>query len=438
MPIKIIVLFISAAFSFNAHAAAKIEQWRTSQGVKVLYTHTPSLPMVDIEVTFDAGSARDGKQHGIASLTSTLLKTGAGKWNADQIAARFESVGAQFHTGAGIDSATLSLRTLTEAKLLNKSLETMQVVLTQPIFAKVDFERDQKRVLAGIKQREESPAALASLAFNKAVFGQHPYAYSSSGYADTVTKLTPANLKAFYQQYYVTANAMVVIVGDVNKAHAEKIAEQLIAGLPKGQKPSALADVKLPEKATRQSIIFPSTQTHILVGMTGMHRKDPDYFALYMGNHILGGSGLVSKMFKEIREKRGLAYSAYSYFSPRAKKGAFTLGLQTKNSQTQQALKVLNQTLNDFIEKGITEAELIAAKKNITGGFVMRFDTNRKLMSYLSMIGFHDLPLDYLETFPQKIDALTVADIQEAFKRRVIPSLLQTITVGGSDKQDAK
>lgn len=437
MRIKLLSLAL-LVLSGNLHAATKIQHWKTSQGVPVYYLNTPDLPMVDIQVAFDAGSARDGKQYGIASLTSGLLDTGAGKWNADDIAMRFESVGAQFGIGAGTDNASLSLRTLTEPKLFKKALETMQVILTQPTFANADFKREQKRMLAGLKHREELPSSIADLAFDKALYGDHPYAFPSSGYTETVAKFKTADVKKFYQRYYVAANAIVVIVGALDKQQATETAENLMAKLPKGKKASPLPDVKLPEKATTQYINFPSTQTHILVGTVGMDRKDKDYIPLYVGNHILGGSGLVSKMFKEVREKRGLAYSAYSYFSPMVKKGPFTIGLQTKNEQRQEALKVLNDTLTDFITNGITEEELIAAKKNITGGFVLRFDTNSELMGYLGMIGFHGLPLDYLDTFPQRVEAVTVADIKDAFKRRILPELLQTVTVGGSVETKAK
>jgi len=191
----------------------------------------------------------------------------------------------------------------------------------------------------------------------------------------------------------------------------------------------------MPVKAGKQHIDFPSTQTHVLVGMPGSYRKDPDYFALYVGNHILGGGGLVSKLFEEVREKRGLAYSAGSSFAPMFRKGPFTVSLQTRNDQTGQALDVLNKTLADFIAQGPTEAELIAAKKNITGGFAMRFDTNKELASYVSMIGFYDMPLDYLDTFQQNVEKVTTASIKDAFKRRVDPQLMQTITLGGSDKK---
>lgn len=430
MQIKLVSVFLFI-FSLSVQAAVKIEQWQTSQNVPVYYINNPSLPMVDIKIIFDAGSARDAEQYGIAAFTSGLLDTGAGHWNADQIAGRFESVGAQFSANASTDMAALSLRTLTEPKLFNQALKTLQVILTQPRFTQADFDREQKRVLAGLKHRQELPGAIAGLAFDKVLYGKHPYAHPGSGYINSVAKFKPADVREFYQNYYVAANAMVVMVGALSRQQAEETAEKLLKELPKGQKPVALAEVKLPEKSTTQYINFPSSQTHILIGLPAMDRHDKDYIALYVGNHILGGSGLVSKLFKQIREERGLAYSVYSYFSPMVKKGPFTIGLQTKNKQTQEALKVLHTTLNTFINQGVSEDELIAAKKNITGGFMLRFDTNSELMGYLAMIGFHQLPLDYLETFPQRVEAISVDEIKEAFKRRIRPELLQTVTVGG-------
>jgi zinc protease len=200
--------------------------------------------------------------------------------------------------------------------------------------------------------------------------------------------------------------------------------------LPQGQKPAPLPDVPSLTHATTQHIEFPSTQTHVLVGLKGTYRKDPDYFSLYVGNHILGGGSLVSKLFDEVREKRGLAYSASSAFVPFLKEGVFVASLQTRNDQTQQALAVLNQTVADFIEKGVSETELTAAKNNIVGGFPMRFDTNKELANYVTMIGFYEMPLDYLDTFQDNIQKVTAADIADAFKRRVNLANLQTVTVG--------
>lgn len=430
MRFNLIGLFL-LLLSQASWANVTIQHWRTNQGTRVYFVQTPSLPMVDIRVAFDAGSARDDAQFGLAALTSAMLDTGAGAWNADEIANRFDSVGAVFSTGVSEDMAWLSLRSLTEKALFDKAFDTFESIVNKPAFNEDDFQREKNRTLAGLKHREESPGALAGIAFNKALYHDHPYAHPEEGMVETVAGFEADNLKAFYKKYYVSANAIVVIVGDLRKPQAEQLAEKLIAGLPVGEKPAEIPPVTMPTQATTQRIAFPSSQTHVLSGMPGTHRKDPDYFTLYVGNHILGGGSLVSRLFDEVREKRGLAYSASSQFMPLYREGPFVMSLQTRNDQTDQAIKVMDETLDDFIKNGPTEAELAAAKKNITGGFALRTDNNAKLTDYVTMIGFYEQPLDYLDQFPAKVEAVSVQDIKDAFQRRIKPEWLQTVTVGG-------
>ncbi|MFP5504962.1 MAG: M16 family metallopeptidase, partial [Gammaproteobacteria bacterium] len=183
--------------------------------------------------------------------------------------------------------------------------------------------------------------------------------------------------------------------------------------------------------AQDQRIEHPSSQTHILIGQPGMRRDDPDYFALYVGNHVLGGGGLVSRLSNEVREKRGLSYSVYSYFLPMTERGPFQMGLQTRNDQADEAVRVLRETLAAYVAEGPTAAELEAAKNNITGGQALRIDSNRKILEYLAVIGFYDLPLDYLETFNAKVEAVTLAQVREVFQRRIRPERMLTVRVGG-------
>ncbi len=200
--------------------------------------------------------------------------------------------------------------------------------------------------------------------------------------------------------------------------------------MPRGQAAAPLPDVKLPDKGRHIHIDHPSSQTHILMGQPGLRRNDPDYFPLYVGNHVLGGSGLVSRISEEIREQRGLAYSAYSYFHPMRKAGPFMAGLQTRSGQAQEALKVLRSTLDDFIRTGPTEKELKASQQNITGGFPLRLSSNRKIIGNLAMIAFYDLPLDYLKTFSKQVRRLKAQQIQAAFSRRLFPERMVVVTVG--------
>jgi zinc protease len=432
MRIKLLLIFVIYSLtSTSAFALAPIQHWQTSQGGKVYFVRSPGLPMVDIRLVFDAGSARDGKNHGIAALTASLLETGAGQWNADQIAQRFDAVGAKYSAATNRDTSWVGLRSLTQEDLLAQALTTFQQIISQPQFTQEQFQRIKEQKLISLEQQQEKPGYLAKKTFYKSIYGEHPYAHLVSGEIATVKEIKLADIKQFYQQYYVANNAVLAIVGDLTEPQARHIAETLFKQLKPGDKAKQLPQVSLPAKAKKQHINFPSTQTHILAGLPGLRRKDADYFPLYVGNHILGGSGLVSLLFNEIREKRGLAYSAYSYFSPLEQLGPFRIGLQTQNKQSNLAIAIMQKTLADFISKGPTQEQLIAAQKNLTGGFVLRFDNNKKLLNYVATIAFYQLPLDYLQSFPGKVSLVTVDQITAAFQRRINTDLLQIISVGG-------
>lgn len=413
-----------------------VQSWTTDNGAKVMYVHVPELPMVDVRLVFDAGSARDGAQPGLARMTSGMLKLGAGKWNTDEIAERFAEVGARFGTSAQRDMAVVRLRSLTDKAILETALSTVISVLQQPHFDKDELERVRKRTLLAIKSGEQSAQTIGSKLFYKALYGVHPYASPTLGTAESIKGIDREALVAFHKQYYVATNAVLAIVGAVDRKAAVELAEQLTGGLPSGIHAPALPEVPALNEPKLINKQHPATQTHILMGQPGMQRGDADYFSLYVGNHILGGSGFGSRITEEIREKRGLAYSSYSYFSPMRGKGPFILGLQTRNEQSQEALALLRKILSEFIEQGPTKEELAHSIKNITGGFPLRVDSNKDIIQYIAMIGFYGLPLDYLNTFNASVEAVTLEKIKDAFKRRVHPDTLVTVTVGGSAAQE--
>ena len=433
-PRSILLALCLLALHATAWATPEIQHWTTARGGRVYFVPTEGLPLVDIRLVFDAGSARDGEKYGLANLTSGMLDTGAGEWDADAIAQRLENVGALLNTGAGRDSAYLTLRSLTLPDKLATALETAKMVLAHPRFDGRDFDREKNRALLAIKQQGEDPGEIAEIAFMKALYGAHPYAHPAEGLRETVEKLSREDLVDFHQRTYTVKNGVIVIVGQVQRSEAERMAEQLLADLPEGEPMPALPE---PESLTGSETVkteFPSEQTHVYAGVHGMKINDPDYFPLYLGNHILGGSGLVSRIMEEVREKRGYAYNAYSYFVPMRVTGPFEIGLQTKNAQTEAALKVAIKTVQDFIDTGPTDQELEAAKKNIMGGFVLRLDSNQKLTAEVASIAFFNRPLDYLNTFPRKIQAVTREDVKRAFKARVDTGKLLTILVGGGAK----
>jgi zinc protease len=430
----LLVLLFVCVCSTAARALPEIQSWTTEKGAKVLFVEAEELPMVDIRLVFDAGSARDGQHSGIASLTNALLGQGAAGLNADEIARGFEQRGAKLGSGSERDMAWLSLRSLTKSKLLQPSVELFAKVLAEADFPAADFKREQQRTLIGLEYQKQKPKTIGSKAFYHDLYGDHPYADDPSGTSDTVEALSAKDLRDFYRRYYVARNATVVIVGDVSRQQAEALAASLADALPAGQKASALPNVPQLDAGKRDFIEYPSTQSHVLMGAPGIRRGDPDYFQLYVGNHILGGGGLVSRISEEIREKRGLSYSAYSYFIPMRREGPYLLGLQTRNDQRDEALAVLRDTVQTFIDKGPTEDELESAKNNIIGGFPLQVASNGKIAEYLAMIGFYDLPLDYLTRFTQNIREVTVEQIQDAYRRRVHPDRMVTVTVGGPVK----
>lgn len=433
---KLFTLLLLFTFVFPVTAAPTIEHWQTENGVRVYFVAAPELPMVDIKVVFDAGSARDPQnQFGVAVLTNGLLNEGAGGIAAGKIAEQFDAVGAQFGNGVDRDMASISLRSLTEPQLFESAFQLFTTVLTRPDFQAEDFERVRQQMLVGLKYQEQSPNNIAEKTFYQTLYQTHPYAIDTQGTQETVATLTVADVKAFYQKYYVAKNALVAIVGAMDRAKAETLANQLTQSLPVGEMPAPLPQPAELTEAKTIHIEYPATQTTVYLGQLGIARKDPDYFSLYVGNHILGGGGLVSRLSEEIREKRGLVYSTSSYFYPNKVPGAFLLELKTRNDQAETALQVAKETIKNFIVTGTSEKQLAAAKQNIIGGFPLRIDSNREKLAYIATIGFYQLPLDYLEKFPAQIEAVTVESIKTAFERKLQLDKLLTVTVGKKTAQ---
>ncbi len=424
-----ILMALSLLFSTNALAKLDIQTWHTSSGSKVMYVYAPELPMVDIEVQFDAGSARDGKLWGVSSLTSGLIGTATNKLTEDQISEKFNTIGVSFGSSSGRDSASISMRSLTRPVILKSALKTFTDVVSHSRFKKSILEREKARLRLGLEQAETKPAALASKAMWKSLYGEHPYAHSPSGTLQSIASLDAAKLAQFYKTYYVAQNAVISIVGNVKLQQAKNIAEQVTQQLAKGHKPKPLSFPKPLTQAKSETIQFDSSQTYYSLSQIGIDRKDKDYLPLFVGNHILGGSGFSALLMQEVREKRGLVYSVYSYFAPMKVPGPFVIGLSTKNSTAKEADKVVKETLASFM-KDFSDEKLQEIKDNLIGGFPLRMDNNGKILGYISMIGFYDLPLDYLDTFPDRIEKVTKQDILKAWHRKIHQDKMLTVMVG--------
>lgn len=428
--LQYLIAFLITFFALSTNAAVKINHWQTTSGSDVYFVENHDLPIIDMSVSFPAGSAHDSKAtSGVAGVTRYMMKLGAGGMTEEAISNQFADIGAILGGDLDWDRAVYKLRTLTSEQ--TKALNVFNQILHKPDFPQAILDREKTRIIAGLQEAATQPESISSKAFMQALYGAHPYSLAESGEIDTIKAMKREDLTNFYQQYYTAKTATIALIGDMTEAQAREIAENVSKGLPQGAAVAPIASVTLPTAANAQVISHPASQSHILLGYPGVKRGDADYFPLYVGNYILGGGGFVSRLTEEVREKRGLVYSVYSYFMPMGELGPFQIGLQTKKEQANDALKVVNETLAKFMQNGVTEKEMKAAKSNIIGGFPMRIDSNNKILEYLGVIGFYKLPLTYLDDFNKEVEKVTAAQVKDAFNRRIKPENFVSVIVGG-------
>lgn len=425
----VVLALLLQGYAVSVWAALNIQHWTTAEGSEVYFVENHTLPMMDISVNFRAGSAYDAAEtSGAAAVTHHLMPLVAGGLEEETLTNRFADIGAVLGGSFDADRASFKLRTLTSEQ--QAALDAFTLVLHKPDFPQSVLAREQERIIAALQEAETEPDSIAQKAFMRSVYGMHPYSLDQNGEVSTVQSLTVAQLRQFYQTYYTAKSAVIAIMGDLTTTQAEQIAERLSAGLPQGPAVAAIPPVNALTVPSVKKLPHPAMQAHILLGQPGNMRGDPDFFPLYVGNYILGGGGFVSRLTEEVREKRGLAYSVYSYFMPMSQLGPFQIGLQTKKEQADEALTLVKDTVQQFVDKGVTDKELAAAKDNLIGGFPLRIGSNSKILEYLNMIGFYKLPLDYLDSFNQHVSQVTVQQINDAFKRRIHPDRFATVIVG--------
>lgn len=410
-------------------AGPKIEHWVAASGAKVFFVENHALPILDVQVDFAAGTAYEpAGKNGVASATHGLLDLGVEGLDETQIASRLADLGAKLSGGADMDRASTALRTLSAADKRVPAVDILRAVLVSPQFPAAVFEREKARTIAALKEALTRPETIAAKAFWSAMYPGHPYGRQTT--PESMAKIERDDLLAFYQACYTAQRATVSIVGDLSRADAEALAQYLTAALPKGGIAAAVGEPRLPA-AVEQRIAHPAAQAHLLIGMPAIRRGDADFFPLLVGNYSLGGGGFVSRLMKEVRDKRGFAYSVYSYFLPMARPGPFQIGLQTKKAQASDALKLTREVLAGFLAEGPSETELKAAKQNLVGSFPLRLDSNHKILENVAVIGFYGLPLDYLDRYAANVEKVTVADIRAAFARHVKAENLVTVVVAG-------
>ena len=457
----------------SAQAAIPIQHWTQASGAKVYLVESPAIAMVDVQIDFDAGSRRDPPaQAGLASMTANMLEkgvraspphqpgpqdrlsrtagaaapsggsavreatsVGAPALDENALGEAWADLGGQFGASTSSDRMSFSLRSLTDPTLLDQAVALAARQIAEPAYPDAVWQRERQRLQAALKESYTRPGSVVGRAYAQAVYGSHSYGYEMT--EATLANIGVADLQAAHAAGVVACRARISLVGAVTRAQADAMASRLLSRLPSAPCASlpplpAVLEVAPLAQAEEKSIPFDSAQAHVLIGQPGFKRADPDYFALTVGNYILGGGGFVSRLTNEVREKRGLTYGVSSSFSPGLHAGSFTVGLQTRPDQAAQAVRIARQVVSDFVASGPTEAELKAARDNLVGGFALRIDSNRKLLGNLAGIAWNDLPLDYLDTWTQQVEKVTVADIKAAFARKLQPDKMVTVILGAA------
>jgi zinc protease len=324
----------------------------------------------------------------------------------------------------------ISLRSLSREENLDAVVDHLAAVLADPTFPQPALERVRSQMLVGLQRDLAQPSELGQKAFMDALYRDHPYGIPPEGTPESLTAIGREDVVEFHHRYYVAANLTIAIVGDLSRERAEEVAARLAGALPVGEPAPALPPVPARDSGEVIRIPFDSNQVHILIGQPAIARGDEAFYPLYLGNHILGGSGLVSVLARELREERGLSYSSYSVLAPAAREGRFQMGTQVRADAAGEAVDVLLDSLQRLRREGPTPQQVDDAQRNITGSFPLALDSNADLVGYVAMVGFYDLGLDYLDRFPDRIAALDADDVREALQRQLHPDTMVTVLVG--------
>lgn len=439
-----ITIFLFSLFGLiaSAQATLPIEQLESFNGARAYLVQTKSLPMVDIEVSIDAGDRYDpaGKS-GLADLVAGLMTYGArgdkGLLSEAQIADEIADLGANIGFSVSGERATLRIRSLSRKDLRDRVVQLAAAMLSAPSYDANIVAREKQRTITSLLEAETKPEYVLERRFKSMVYGNYPLAQSPS--VKSVSAITPADLAQFHKRFYRSDRMIVSIVGDVDQAQAKEIVQNLLKKIPQAGPniPTLIQLQRSPvEPLSEREVFIPfdSQQAHIAMGMTAVTRNNPDYFPLLVGNYILGGGGFVSRLMSEVREKRGLAYSVFSYFSPGKDAGIFQAGLQTKSDQGSLALEVMSQTIANFIANGPTVSELLAAKANLVNGYPLRIDNNRKLLDNVSSIVWNDLPLNTMEIWTQQVEAVTLDQVTAAFQKYLAMDRMKIVVLGAQNK----
>ena len=414
-----------------------MQHWESSLDVPVYFIRTPELDMLDIVLSINAGSSRDSNQPGLATLTASLLDNGSTRKTADELARSLEQLGSQYYSFADRDRTIVYLRTLANKEHLSPSINLLTEIISQPAFRKDDFNRLKNKQLQTITSLDKDPEYQSWLYLTKSLYPNHPYATPDLGTEQTLGSISEKDVHDFHRTYYVTHNLSIVMTGNITREQAEQISEQISLSLPVGAPAPPMLSPDNRQSTASRHIPLETEQVHISLGFQGINRASPDYSALYVANHIFGGSGLTSILMEQLREQQGLVYGAYSMLRAEHYGGSFIISTETRVEEASHTVNEIKRLLNDFVARGPTEQQLHDAKKMINGSFPLSTASNAALAHQFGEIAFYNLPKDEPDRFLAAINQLTCEDIKKALVKVILPEQMVLVTAGPrlSDKK---
>jgi zinc protease len=439
---KIILFTLIVQFSFfifhSSSHAIEINRTVLENGLTLLIVERHDLPIVKVAVGVKAGSVTEpDEKAGLAALTAELLTSGTAKRTASRISEEADFVGASIGASGGNDYATVSLSVL--KKDLNLGFDLLSDIILNPSFPENELNKQRERIKGALKAREEDPDFVASREFRKAVFGSHPYGRLVSGTPESLDRIRRDDVVQFHSAYYVPNNATMSVVGDITPDEVNGLVKRYFSGWNSGdlhisppQRAGQLKGIKI------ITVDKDLTQANIIFGHEGISRDNPDYYAVQVMNHILGGGGFESRLMQNIREQKGLAYDVYSFFDANKYEGAFQVGVQTKNESTNTAIEEILKEIGRIRDTMVTDAELADAKSFLTGSFPLRLETGQRIASFLLAVEFYGLGMDYIDRYPDYINRVTKEDVLQMARKYLDPANFVLVVVADQKKAALK
>jgi len=414
-----------------ASAATRVIELVTPAGFRVWMVREASIPIVSVEIAFRGGSELDppGKE-GLSRMAAALMDEGAGEYDGLAFQRRLEEFSVSLSFSAERDTFRVSLRTLSENR--DEAFRLLGVALGAPRFEASAVERIRGQLLADVSRRNEDSDFIAAKTWYAKAFPEHPYGRSSRGEPETIRAITVADLHAFAAARFARGEVMIGAVGDIEPAALGALIDRSLAALPPPAAATAVAvaDVSVRTPGSLTVIRRKSPQSRVFLGLPGVKRSDPDYYAAYVMNYVLGGGGFTSRLYQEVREKRGLAYSVYSYLTTFRHAGLVMGGFATVNDRVAEALNLYKQEIARLAADGISEAELTDAKTYLTGSFPLRLDSNAKIAGNLLGMQVEGLGIDFLDKRNDYINAVTIADVRRVASRILKLDDMTVVVVG--------